>query len=324
MKNSFSKAHTSTQQEKLNKKLLRAFDSVNLKKIQKYLEKGADANTPTPTDRGNPLLHLTAAFERSDIMGLLIRYNADVNGTDIYNMTTLHCVALLGNNNATQLLLANNANTHAKDALGNTPLSFAAQKGHTTIIKLLIGAGADINTKNDTNITPLFLALLGGHTDAVKILLTAGARLQKSDKENVKTLLGIQDSTFDTLFETRHDRKKNTYYLLKDRTKPWDQVYREVLENQACLPIADIISKSGNIAKSLPPERLQSSILPHLSIKDIGALLCTAKPKTEELYTFRVTKSSTPDAVGQILSKKCKSFSDAIEDSKTVGTLGKQ
>lgn len=61
-------------------------------------------------------------------------------------------------NNSTELvslLVAFNAKVTCRDFLQNTPLHKAAEKGCEDIIKILIDKGADLNVRNNRNQIPL-------------------------------------------------------------------------------------------------------------------------------------------------------------------------
>jgi ankyrin repeat protein len=100
--------------------------------------KNAKANINAVEIRGKTSLHIAAAHDKSDIVEMLLQYQADVN---------------------------------AKSDGGWTPLHNACEKGHVEIARILLKGGADINAKLLNGVSPLHLAAQGGHLEVVQLLL---------------------------------------------------------------------------------------------------------------------------------------------------------
>ena len=78
-----------------------------------------------PGTYGGTLLHVAARRNRAGLCRWLLRLGADVNGTDIRDMTPLHHAAFHGATDAARLLIARGANLDARDWRGRSPLDLA-------------------------------------------------------------------------------------------------------------------------------------------------------------------------------------------------------
>lgn len=78
-----------------------------------------------PGTYGGTLLHLAAKRNRAGLCHWLLRFGADVNGTDIRDMTPLHHAAFHGAADAARLLIARGADLDARDWRGRSPLDLA-------------------------------------------------------------------------------------------------------------------------------------------------------------------------------------------------------
>ena len=129
--------------EKKERPLLQAVEDGNLKKAQKLIAKGADANQ-----------------------------------TNSYGFTALSVAAGRGDEKMTQLLLQSGADANRRSSPTNeTPLHRAAQWGNRPTIRLLLAAGAHVDDTDASGWTPLFMATLTGKLDGIEELLAAGANI---------------------------------------------------------------------------------------------------------------------------------------------------
>lgn len=78
-----------------------------------------------PGTYGGTLLHVAAKRNRAGLCRWLLRLGADVNRTDIRDMTPLHHAAWHGAADAARLLIAGGADPNAKDWKERTPLDLA-------------------------------------------------------------------------------------------------------------------------------------------------------------------------------------------------------
>jgi ankyrin repeat protein len=78
-----------------------------------------------PGTYGGTFLHVAAKRNRAGLCHWLLRFGADVNGTDIRDMTPLHHAAFHGAADAARLLIERGADLGAKDWRGRSPLDLA-------------------------------------------------------------------------------------------------------------------------------------------------------------------------------------------------------
>ena len=78
-----------------------------------------------PGTYGGTLLHAAAKRNSAGLCRWLLRLGADVNRTDIRDMTPLHHAAWCGAADAARLLIARGANLDARDWRGRSPLDLA-------------------------------------------------------------------------------------------------------------------------------------------------------------------------------------------------------
>lgn len=78
-----------------------------------------------PGTYGGTLLHVAAKRNHARLCRWLLRLGADVNGTDIRDMTPLHHAAWHGAAEAARLLIAHGAALDARDWRGRSPLDLA-------------------------------------------------------------------------------------------------------------------------------------------------------------------------------------------------------
>ena len=99
------------------------------------------------------------ATRRGDLssMELLIRYEADIHATDIYNVSALHKAVADANDECVKLLLENGADPNHREDSGSQPLHNICFTTHRreASIQALIERGADINGKCNNGATSL-------------------------------------------------------------------------------------------------------------------------------------------------------------------------
>jgi len=117
-----------------------------------------------------------------DLIRLIIKKGADVNGLNEEQKTPLHVACRNGGFNITRALLKAGADANARDKDDQTPLRDVCGQGHSGIARLLLAAGADINATDSNGWAPLYVACFHGHTDTVYLLLNSGADANARDK----------------------------------------------------------------------------------------------------------------------------------------------
>jgi len=113
----------------------------------------------------------------TDVLELLLSYDANPNAKDSYDWSLLHYTAIWGYTDMTKLLLNKGANLDPiENDRGQTPLHLSAYHGHKADVELLIAHGANANVKDWDDKTPLTLAKENGHTEIVELLKKHGAK----------------------------------------------------------------------------------------------------------------------------------------------------
>jgi len=98
----------------------------------------------------------------------------DVNQSDSRGFTPLIWASAVGAKQIVGLLLRRNADIQAVTNNGDTALHWACYKGHAEVVTLLLAAGADIQRPGEGGATPLHCAVSGEHAEIVKLLLMRG------------------------------------------------------------------------------------------------------------------------------------------------------
>lgn len=94
---------------------------------------------------GQPLLCWAAREGSPEMVGLLLRYGADVNERDSMGQTALHNAAMRGHAKAVETLLRAGADTEVKDDEGFRAIDWA--RGKPEIERLLVGPGGSTGGK---------------------------------------------------------------------------------------------------------------------------------------------------------------------------------
>jgi len=129
---------------------------------QLLLERGASVHARNQS--GQTPLHIAsgARWGRSELVRLLLRFGADVDTRDSYNMTPLiYSLEALGPGEAAQPLLDHGASFQVRNLKGQTPLHLAAASLYVLfdVVALLLKLGADVDAQDNDHMTPLHYAL---------------------------------------------------------------------------------------------------------------------------------------------------------------------
>ncbi|CAF4647468.1 unnamed protein product, partial [Rotaria magnacalcarata] len=121
----------------------------------------------------------------TQVVDLLLHYNATVNNIGMKNMTAL-LAATRGGHGETALCLLQNISIDIKvqDKDGQTPLSHACAQGLTDVVAELVRHHAYVNTVDKNGDPVLFFAVKGGKEDSVAILLENHADINAVGAEN--------------------------------------------------------------------------------------------------------------------------------------------
>jgi cytohesin len=106
-------------------------------------------------------LHLAAEFGQANMVGLLLRYKADINLGNGQGNAPLHLAVTNRHPKVIAVLLAAKADVNRKNRAGWAPLHEAAQMGDLDLVKFLLHRKADPNARDQEGWSPLHAAAIG-------------------------------------------------------------------------------------------------------------------------------------------------------------------
>jgi ankyrin repeat protein len=142
-----------------------------------HLADMTDVNALMPS--GESALHLAAAFDRPEMVEILVANGADLERRNRRDRTPLH----MARGETVEILLRFGVDLGARDDLGATPLHRA---GHEAAA-LLIAQGADIHARDRAGGTPLLRAVERGDDGLVRLLIDYGADVNAADSRRGAT-----------------------------------------------------------------------------------------------------------------------------------------
>jgi ankyrin repeat protein len=100
--------------------------------------------------KGDALLHLAFTMDGADVelVTLLLRNGADVDGRNDKAQTMLHRACADGDASLIDSVLRHNASVNVVDSEGRTPLLLACDAGDESVVKMLLSAGADTTAQD--------------------------------------------------------------------------------------------------------------------------------------------------------------------------------
>jgi ankyrin repeat protein len=193
--------------------LLEAIQTRDVERLAALLATGADPNEIGKSRRGKDILPLLAAiweledFSEDDpgepepagpieLVVLLLRYGAKVNGWDVNKDGDPLLTAVLMNNiDAARLLLAQGADPNVCDNAGTAPLRWCAENGYLEMARLLLLCGATQTIHEGagpTGMNALGFAATRLNVDMVRLLLAHGADPRIEDVDDMTTFRILQ------------------------------------------------------------------------------------------------------------------------------------
>lgn len=153
--------------------------------VERALDAGIDINGRD--SEGWTPLRAAAAFDRLQIVNLLLARGADVNRKNKDGTTPLFGAARSGNFDIALLLIDNGADVNARDLDGRVPLNEALTNrksaSHTEVIKLLLSNGAQVSVKGAFGRTPLHQAAQNNNVAGARLLLQYDADVNARDDD---------------------------------------------------------------------------------------------------------------------------------------------
>jgi len=190
--------------EKNSIELVDAVLRMDIEKVKKLLENGADPNArihggATPLlAAANPYQAMNQRAVRIDkekqvklreIARILVDKGADINKTKVHVSSLLHAAAGCGNTAVAKFLVEAGADWREKDHWGKLPVYDAAEHGSRETVEYFLSLeGEDVAEKIDLNILLHRAAAYNG-VDVVQLLLEKGANVNSRDSSG-RTPLG--------------------------------------------------------------------------------------------------------------------------------------
>lgn len=172
------------------------------RQVAEYLRaQGADITLRDKSGRG--ALHLSAASDDSELLGLLLRdpaFAGKLDLADANGSTALHHAALQRQDDNVRLLVAAGAKLDARDAQGFTPLHRAVKSMNADVVGAFEAYGAarktDWNIRTiDTLETPLHLAARHGNYAVIERLLRNPVDFAAVDARGLTPLMAAAEAS---------------------------------------------------------------------------------------------------------------------------------
>jgi ankyrin repeat protein len=160
----------------------------NLEAARTLLNNGANPDGDEQIPDSRPLI-LAAHQGATDIVRLLLDYNAELEIEDRMGLTALHWASRENRIETVQFLLSRGAEVEKTGIDEATPLYSAVSRGALQMTQLLLDGNANINARDrDFGQTALMLAAKYSHVDILRVLLDRGAEVHLRDDEGISAL----------------------------------------------------------------------------------------------------------------------------------------
>ena len=130
---------------------------------------------------GSTALHVATGRGDATMVHFLLSQGADVNATNLSNMTPLHVAVIMGWLELTRLLLEHGAAVNAKTSASQTPLHHATLRKNGEIVRLLLEHGAALTLADDAGRTPVDWAAIKRSAPVIDLLVQYGAPRPATD-----------------------------------------------------------------------------------------------------------------------------------------------
>ena len=157
-----------------------------LEMLEFLIDQGANVNGVSLRRKNHEAraLHSAAEAGKADAVTFLLKKGADIDATNLSDMTALHLAAQGGHSKVVESLINAKADITKFESEGYLPIHYAAEYGHTHIVELLLKAHNDINVKDKRlHSTPLHLAAQYGRIPLAASLIKNGADISLTDRD---------------------------------------------------------------------------------------------------------------------------------------------
>lgn len=173
--------------EGINTNLMIAAAEGYTSEVHRLIKLGADVDA---TDLENITALIYAVANRNlNTVKALLEYNPDINILTRDSESALHIAAKDNLVEIAEELIRNGANINLEDKHGATPLHYASTYGNFFMCDLLIYYNAALESRSDDGSTPLMAAVFSRHADVSDLLLQSGASPDTPDNDGFTPLI---------------------------------------------------------------------------------------------------------------------------------------
>jgi len=171
----------------LNVNLMIAAAEGYTSEVHRLIKLGAEVDA-TDLDNITPLIYAVANNNLTTVKALL-DHRADTEIMTNQGESALHIAAKDNRVEIAEELIRADANINLKDRYGATPLHYASAYGYFYMCDLLIYYNASIETRSEDGTTPLMAAVFSGQADVCDLLLQSGSGANLADNQGYTPLM---------------------------------------------------------------------------------------------------------------------------------------
>jgi len=177
--------YSSMSEKMINSEMTQIIKNNDYKKLESFLSRySSQINVDRTNEYGKTMLMEAAQNGSADVVGILLKYGANVNTATKSGKTALHfAINAMSVNSVKNLLKCKYIDIDAKDSSGTNALMHCAEassnNGAYEIAKLLIDHGADVKALDSDGMNALdhlALCVKGGNVDIAKLFVQQGLK----------------------------------------------------------------------------------------------------------------------------------------------------